>query len=701
MKPKKGSIITKSGEPDTKINPTEIEWIVNVNTSLDSINNAKVLDNLTAGLELTEIKVYNLTVGYDGALSQGSQITDKTFTEFPVDLGNIDSAYQIVYKTKITEDLETFINTANLTGDKVNESDKGKVEVKYGDLIKKFDGTPDKDLNASKFTWKMEVNTVLTIINGAKVKDIIKEGLILNEDSIKIYELNVTDDGNTKGNEVSFGHTYDKTTKELVIDLKDIKTAYLIEYETEIDYSSDVKYGKLYEFFNTARLTETQDGKDVEIDDSTSKAQTKRGEVLRKDGKASIKPNSKVIDWTIFVNEAEDLLTDIWIEDMSGSGLEFIEESIVVKDKNDKDLIKGTDYNVEVPGDDGRDFKVIILGETKQSYKVLYQTKITNLDQTKFDNAARISWTKGDGSGNGQGSGERDYINIEKEDVPAEIVNRFSKTANNNRVDYESQTISYDLYAGFYKGVTTDFVITDTFENDGMVFVENSVSIYHRVGGVDTKLKLDVDYTVTKTMETIDGVAKNRGFVITFIDKDFENSELLINYKTSIDPNDSELIVNDSGKYDNLANFKGSTEYDGKTTKINQNRAGSVTIRKDAMDKGEKQGQLDRESRKISWQVYTNYMKKDYTGEEFKVTDTLSKGMTFDKDSLVVKTYTVDAEGNKNITDTVVSEDTYVITENKMDLQLTLLVVLMKDTSYYLILRSKVYQKKIIKILLN
>ena len=140
------------GLADKPLSPNKITWTIDVNTNLKTIKNAEINDDVPDGLEVESIKLYHLNVGYDGKLTTGSLVADKT--EFPINLGDINSAYRIEYVTTIKDPAKgPFKNVAVLTGDGVNESAESTVVIKSGSSIVKFNGVPDNASNSKNISW--------------------------------------------------------------------------------------------------------------------------------------------------------------------------------------------------------------------------------------------------------------------------------------------------------------------------------------------------------------------------------------------------------------------------------------------------------------------------------------------------------------------------------------------------------------------
>lgn len=680
LKPQGGELITKTGEANADLNASNIEWAVDINTSLQDITNAVVTDYIPEGLEVESIEIYNLNVARDGTVSLGEKVAGEAILS--IELGDITSAYRIIINTKILDRSKgPFENIANLTGtvgdESINESAEATVETPGGTSIEKLDGVADDDRNAKTITWRIKVNEAESPISNAKVRDTLEAGLFLHKDlasdeySVKIYKLTINPDASTtRGPEAeNASFTYDEDSKEMLIDLGDIESAYEIEYKTDIKYESTDEYGEDYTFNNTATLT----GEDDQIlGESSATATVSRGAMFDKSGKARINPDSKTIDWTLEINEAEDELGDVWVEDKLGEGMQYIAGSLVVKDKAGNNLTAGDyaqegQYSLIKPGDDRGDGKgeydyKLKLGNIKTAYTVTYSTEITNYDITDFKNQARISWIPmGDGSG-GPGTGgepgtqERIYIEFDSS-VKAKIENKFKKGLYTglkggqkySEIDYKNKTMSWKIDAKAYKGTIIDLKIVDTFPNNGLVFLEDTLVVEHKVGNTKTILTKGTDYTVVPNEGSY-----GKGFIIelqgripkitTFANSSYEDSEIKIYYSTSFDPNYEGYIHNTKDIYKNEAKITGNTEYNGTPGTIDTIVKAKKQINTTAYRNGKKSGKLNRDAREIDWKIYINYMSKNI--KPFVITDTLSEGQSFNQESFLVKPYSLGLKGN-------------------------------------------------------
>jgi len=149
--------VAKSGMANKKVNGDKIAWTIDVNKSLNKLDNAVVEDILGEGLHLDKdsVQVHKLNVDLDGNAAEGETVSKDAYKVnvvsdgFKVELGNINNAYRIVYNTDIADNTKTiFDNKAKFQG---GESE-AKVTVTKGKTIEKK-GTVDKSFNGKKITW--------------------------------------------------------------------------------------------------------------------------------------------------------------------------------------------------------------------------------------------------------------------------------------------------------------------------------------------------------------------------------------------------------------------------------------------------------------------------------------------------------------------------------------------------------------------
>ena len=199
LKPQKDvETMTKLGVPDSEINAEYIDWVIDVNISMEKLDNAIVEDIIPDGLELDsdhDIKIYELIVGYYGEITEWA--SKGTTTAFPVELGKINSAYRIKYRTTIIDNSkDEYRNIATLKDD---EEEKDTAEyvigkLKMGSSIEKTGKADQNGEDSTKITWTIDINKAQLDLNNVSVDDVILEKpegveLEINKDSIKVYKL--------------------------------------------------------------------------------------------------------------------------------------------------------------------------------------------------------------------------------------------------------------------------------------------------------------------------------------------------------------------------------------------------------------------------------------------------------------------------------------------------------------------------------
>lgn len=220
--------IKKNGEFDSKTNPKKINWVIDINTSLDELKNVTIKDEIETSLKLNgDIEIYNLTVSSSGVIKEGEKY--KTFSSFPIDLSDINTAYRIKYSTDIVDfNAQNFNNTATLYENDIEKSsDSTSIDmVKIEKLIEK-NGTLQED---GTIKWNIFINKSLDKLNNTKILEELPKGLTLKNNSIKIYNLKYV------GETFERGELLDKEYTSFPIDLGNINSAFEIEFVTNVDY---------------------------------------------------------------------------------------------------------------------------------------------------------------------------------------------------------------------------------------------------------------------------------------------------------------------------------------------------------------------------------------------------------------------------------------------------------------------------------
>ncbi|NWN94345.1 MAG: hypothetical protein HLX43_07405, partial [Bacillus sp. (in: Bacteria)] len=146
---------------------------------------------------------------------------------------------------------------------------------------------------------------------------------------------------------------------------------------------------------------------------------------------------------------------------------------------------------------------------------ITYTTGIEDFTANSFTNTASL---------NGDGIGEESTEVETPVDIPA---NSFGKSFEG--INYNEKTMDWQLTVNPIREAITELTITDTFPNQGMYLLEDSLEV--TLGGEAFE-----DYTLAP----IDGSYHN-GFTITVNEGvELDGGQLEVNYTTSYDPDEVE-----------------------------------------------------------------------------------------------------------------------------------------------------------------
>ncbi len=639
--------ITKEGHPDTNHDAREITWTIDViNTNDEEINDATLADIIPAGLgDARDFVIHELNVGYDGDIREGTDVTSTINpSEFPIDLGTIApfNGYRVQYTTTIEDyTKDTFTNNASF---------------KFGETNLKAEATVDKLTrsnpiekdgwqvgNTDEIEWRIAVNKNGQQINNAIVEDELPAGLTIVEGSIEVYKV--------VNGQPEVDKEIDTTKFPISLGKLERTDEYEIRFKTDVDWSKVNKgeYLKDNGFKNEATLYDGEN--EFNKDDAT--VTIVRDPILEKVEVGNVDYENRTITWEVTVNKAKHPLNDVTVTDTLPAGLFLDVDDIKITGD------EGTNFsNVTMSTEAAEDGKTLLTINLKdvgtETITIRYTTSIADFKSNEFTNTVGIT-----GEGVGEGGEDREVtIN------PS--ANTYTKSFAG--IDYNEKTINWRLNVNpIREDINSGFVITDTFTNDGLILLPETVNI--KLG--KEELKAGEDYTVSP----IDDGYQN-GFTITF-NRVIADGELVVNFATSYDPQlevDGDVLiphsnVDEKELYRNKAEFHGTTE-NGNPIKVEDNA--SHKVRQDAWNSGKKVGQLVHEDsegnlvngwksgseRKIAWQLYTNYQMQNL-GTDVVITDTLDYEGTVDEESIKVKKYNVKSNGDTEPTDTILSSDYY------------------------------------------
>ncbi|WP_052092205.1 collagen binding domain-containing protein [Paenibacillus sp. FSL H7-0357] len=262
----------------------EITWTVGANYNGKAITDPVVTDVLTAGQTLVpgSLKVYSMNIDTKGDFTKGSELSTSAYTyavsssnELKVEFaGNIGEPYIIEFKTTLEGQLidATVVNTAKLLdGTKqVSKDLTASLKIPHGGEYIYKDGLQSGD----KVDWSIAVNRTQSFVKNAKIIDEPSSNQILLQDSFHLYPTVVSVNGEvTKGGpelvkDVDYSlninqNASGKQSFELSF-LKDIKTAYVLEYKSLIVANTGDKLLNTVKFNgNNVVLVEKDTSKEV------------------------------------------------------------------------------------------------------------------------------------------------------------------------------------------------------------------------------------------------------------------------------------------------------------------------------------------------------------------------------------------------------------------------------------------------------
>lgn len=232
-------------------------WEIIVNQNKMTINNAVVTDTIGDYHEFVDgsLKLGDTFLErVEGGPGVGQySVVNKVVT---INLGKIDKTTEkITYETEIPEtvlvdifgknsttDTPKITNSATITGDEIKA---GGQNVKSEKLISNTVISKKAKYNTGDdfIEWLVEVNLSQLDFGDANItlEDTLQSILILDKNSVKLYELNMKPDGTyepiNESNIVVGKVTvdYDTTTNKVVFELGKINKAYLLKFTTDIN----------------------------------------------------------------------------------------------------------------------------------------------------------------------------------------------------------------------------------------------------------------------------------------------------------------------------------------------------------------------------------------------------------------------------------------------------------------------------------
>ncbi|MDA1660068.1 SpaA isopeptide-forming pilin-related protein [Bacillus cereus group sp. TH153LC] len=578
------TLTDKDGKPfnntDNRPNPDSITKIDFTWEVLKSLN-VKTGDYYT--FQLPEYFIVHNTITEDLIDGKGHTIgsfvvtpdgkVTMTFNEYIEDHPNIAGNLNIrteFNEVKITGTTEKQIPFPIKEKDVIIELDF-KPKVKKS-IDKK--GVPDRPINTNQINWKVEMNKTKDKLTNAVFQDDIPNGAILNEDSIKVYYLEVDINGKTtRGAEVP-KEEYELTSSSNKLNIafkKETNKAYEIEYATKITDES------VTSFKNNAKVS-SKNQKDVSANATVT---VSRGTHLAKNSRYN--PKTQTIEWTITFNgDQRDIKkADALLKDVLDKSHKVDKNSIVVKNASYNDagkLVTGdnaTNFTVKET-DEGFDLQ--FNEDINSAYVITYTSKATNdvIKDGEIENKiiADGKWS------------QTNKVTLKQQN----IIKKHNKNANDT--DYNAKTTKWTIIVNDNNYVLNDAVIKDTFDYGGLTLQKDSFKITDGSRTLDPKF----DYTLDVT---------DKGFEVKLTGDYKSNMDKTLTITYTTDFNYENLSKEKNNKsFKNTANLSWIDINDKKN-----NSSSDDTFDPDYYTKGNgfKYGSYNAQTKEIKWDIGFNY----------------------------------------------------------------------------------------------
>ncbi|ADL52410.1 SpaA isopeptide-forming pilin-related protein [Clostridium cellulovorans] len=510
----------------------QIDWTIKVNETGRTIANAKVIEDIPAGLKVIPgtIKVGDSTA--DTTVIDGeyyyNYIDNTSTSRLEYSLGNISGVKTFTFSTEVngnlynSNNLKVFNNIAYIVGDGIPANTSSNYGVGVQSNILQKDGI-GYDASTGRITWRITVNKNKTNIPaGAVITDDIPNGQTYVANSVKldgtllddsIYTAATTGDVTKTG---TLSYTFSNSFSDI----------HVIEFQTQLmnDKHYKANYNGIYN--NSANITATA------VNENASGTQSVNSEIIKK---TSVDYNyaTREITWKIVVNKNAMPITNAIVSDEIPSGQEYVENSATIDDNS-----KGT-FNSETDIKANNKIVYYFTGTINKTYTVTLKTRITDLsifNSTGYKNLYNMATIAGDEI-------PKDGVTFStaSRSIQNSVVSKKSSYTNGN--DYIDWIVeSNNNYSIDLSGAT----ITDNLQ-DGLSLDTDTVELYTLTVNPNGTLTDKAKVQLTKDNVSYDPAT--RKFVFTF-PKDSGTGAYRLKFRTN---------VTKVGSYSNSVQFNGFT----------------------------------------------------------------------------------------------------------------------------------------------
>ena len=287
--PINSKVIEKSGSYN--YSDRTLTWTVRINKSNTPLHKAVFIDEIEKGQKYVENSFSIKSIkGDDGKYlndqNEETEVLKENSQYIPNDAddlykggklsfvfpgGIINNAYEIQYKTEISDDYFSLDENGNAKNGNFKVHNKGEINIVDNDIPRKLYAEKDveiknymidKDFKYTKnndfITWEIYVNRNNVALKDVSIIDKIDEGLQVDMSSVKLYEIHFDKDGkidNSKTVKVDSSEycaAYNAETREVEIKYAKDKTdsnTYMIMFDTDVEktgtYTNSVRFNSI------------------------------------------------------------------------------------------------------------------------------------------------------------------------------------------------------------------------------------------------------------------------------------------------------------------------------------------------------------------------------------------------------------------------------------------------------------------------
>lgn len=631
-------ILDENGEKETvDRNPEHIDWTVRVNDSMDSFENATVIDDLGEHLSIEEgsFIVERIIRNYNNEEIDRERV-DVTPTikdsGFELNLGEIEDAYDITYTTSVSRPDGGGTHTINNNARIILDGDENNVRDEFegtwsGDIPTVTKGGAISEDREDVINWTVEYNFGKESLGEVTLTDVLTHGEV-DLDSVVVMQVETDIDGNiVEGSETPVDVNPTNTEDGMTIPEIDAdKKAYLITFSSSVPVGiNDTVINTISDDFPNPNSD------DAVVDVNTIPTGGKVGEqYVDEEGRP-------YIEWTITMNSEKIDVGSINIIDVfDPTYLDFDveDESLyeLYRDEEQADNFSINYYEHEEDEEDNRTgFRLNITDAGPHTYEFVYRTYYTvdGMNEPELANNAELIFEDADGVGIGDAV-EVDF-DLEGPTAGIDKSGRYVTTDNNTEQQIE-WTVTFNNSNILLNAGTT---LTDEFISDNYTYIADTAEVTTDDGS-------ELDYTFTPD-------ADNKGFLLSL--NEATNATITVTFNTTTD---DENMNNEIHRNEAKLDWQGGEETDDAFVGVRHpeiNKSGEVVINDDG-------------SKTVNWTV--NFNTNANIIHDFELVDTYSP------DSVTVSDITITTDEGEIVTEqfTISSErtgGTFTISKDRLD----------------------------------